>query len=182
MGVSSRRVLVSLVTSLPMLARAGSLEPTCAEHTAQVWGVPVALIEAIHEVEGGKPGMTRRNRNGSLDLGPMQHNSRTANDLKNRYGVDPESLLWSECYAVYVTGWTLATSAFKHKDWRMAIAAYNAGDGAVARALKQIRSIPDDISTLDLPAWTKHHYVPRVMNAWARYSARRRKEELVKTE
>ena len=144
----------------------------CAAHTSRVWGVPVALLEAIHEVEGGIPGITRRNRNGSLDLGAMQHNSRTADDLKKRYGVNPDSLLWSECYAVYVSGWTLATSVYKHKDWRMAVAAYNAGDGAVERALKGRRGIPEDLAELDLPAWTKNHYVPRVMSAWAKHNAR----------
>ena len=177
MAASNRIVLASLVTMIPILGRAAELEPLCAEHTSRIWGVPVALLEAIHEVEGGNPGVTRRNRNGSIDLGAMQHNSRTANDLKNRYGVDPKSLLWSECYAVYVSGWTLATSAYKHKDWRMAVAAYNAGDGAVERALKRHRSIPIDIGELDLPDWTKHHYVPRVMSAWARYAARPSKEK-----
>ena len=157
---------------VPMLAGASGLEPRCAEHTSRVWGVPVALLEAIHDVEGGNPGVTRKNRNGSVDLGAMQHNSRTADDLKARYGVDPNSLLWSECYAVYVSGWTLATSAYKHNDWRMAIAAYNAGDGAVERALKGHRSIPENIAELDLPAWTKNHYVPRVMRAWAKHRAR----------
>jgi len=157
---------------VPTLAGASGLEPMCAEHTSRVWGVPVALLEAIHDVEGGSPGVTRKNRNGSIDLGSMQHNSRTADDLKKRYGVNPDSLLWSECYAVYVSGWTLATSAYKHKDWRMAVAAYNAGDGAVERALKGRRSIPENIAELDLPDWTKNHYVPRVMSAWAKHTAR----------
>lgn len=182
MGASNRLGLMALATMLPITANSGELDPTCAEHTAKVWGVPVALLEAIHEVEGGKPGVTRKNRNGSVDLGAMQHNSRTANDLKNRFGVDPQLLLWSECYAVYVSGWTLATSAYKHKDWQMAIAAYNAGDGAVERALKRHRTIPEDIDVLDLPNGTKHHYVPRVMNAWSRYAARRPKEVLAETE
>lgn len=54
----------------------------------------------------------------------------------------------------------------------MAVAAYNAGDGAVERALKGRRSIPENIAELDLPDWTKNHYVPRVMSAWAKHTAR----------
>ena len=156
----------------PMVAGASTLEPTCAEHTAKVWGVPVALLEAIHEVEAGQPGVTHRNRNGSFDMGAMQHNSRTAGALQKQFGVNPDSLLWSECYAVYVTGWTLATSAYRHHDWQLAIAAYNAGDRAVERAVKQHGSIPKEIGDLNIPTSTKHYYVPRVMDAWARYAGR----------
>jgi soluble lytic murein transglycosylase-like protein len=167
-----KRLATSLLILLPMVAGGSSLEPKCAEHTAKVWGVPVALLEAIHEIEAGKPGVTHRNRNGSFDMGTMQHNSRTAADLQRKFGVDPNSLLWSECYAVYVTGWTLATSAYKHQDWQLAIAAYNAGDGAVERAVKQHGGIPKDIGLLNIPDSTKYGYVPRVMDAWARYAAR----------
>lgn len=172
MGASKALLLATVVTMMPGWLEASSLEPLCAEHTARIWGVPTALLEAIHEVEGGNPGVMRKNRNGSTDLGAMQHNSRTAEDLKKRYGVNPDSLLWSECYAVYVSGWTLATSAYRHKDWRMAIAAYNAGDGAVERALKRFGTVPENIAELDLPDWTKNHYVPKVMSAWARHATR----------
>lgn len=160
---------------LPLLAlkvSAGTLEPRCAHHTAQVWGVPVALLEAIHEVEAGKPGLRHKNRNGSFDLGVMQHNSATAALLQRKFGVDPDALLWSECYAVYVTGWTLATSAYRHHDWQLAIAAYNAGDVAVARAVKLYGGIPKDIAALRLPSATKLDYVPRVMSAWALFESR----------
>jgi soluble lytic murein transglycosylase-like protein len=167
-----KRLATSLLALLPVMAAGSTLEPRCAEHTAKVWGVPVALLEAIHEIEAGRPGVTHRNRNGSFDMGTMQHNSRTAADLQRKFGVDPNSLLWSECYAVYVTGWTLATSAYKHQDWQLAIAAYNAGDGAVERAVKQHGGIPKDIGLLNIPDSTKYEYVPRVMDAWARYEAR----------
>lgn len=153
---------------LPNLANAtAGLDPGCLNHTAQTFGVPAQLLEAIHDVEAGKPGTIRRNPNGSFDMGPMQHNSRTAADLRRKYGVRPEDLLWSECTSVWVAGWTLATSAAKHRDWRLAIAAYNAGDNAVRRAVKQWGGIPKNIAELDLPAHTKYQYVPQVLAAWA---------------
>lgn len=149
--------------------RSASLERSCAEHTARTWGVPVELLEAVHDVEAGKPGLKHRNSNGTVDLGVMQHNSRTAAALQKKFGVDPESLLWSECYAVYVSGWELASSAYQHKDWRLAIAAYNAGDAAVFRAVKANGGIPKNINVLRLPPSTKYEYVPRVLDAWARH-------------
>ena len=151
-----------------------SLERGCAEHTAKTWGVPVELLEAVHDVEAGKPGAKHRNRNGTFDLGVMQHNSRTAAALHKKFGVDPDSLLWSECYAVYVSGWELASSAYRYQDWRLAIAAYNAGDTAVSKAIKAHGGIPKDLRELKLPGNTKNDYVPKVLEAWARHLNERR--------
>jgi soluble lytic murein transglycosylase-like protein len=163
------RRLCIVMAALIGEGKADPLESRCVEHTSTTWGVPVELLQAIHEVEAGKPGVKHRNPNGSVDLGSMQHNSRTAMALQKKFGVDPEMLLWSECYAVYVSGWELASSAYQHQDWRLAIAAYNAGDTAVERAVKGHGGIPKDISDLNLPHSTKFEYVPRVMEAWARY-------------
>jgi soluble lytic murein transglycosylase-like protein len=169
--------LIALATTIMMTTETHSsqrqaLEPRCLAYTSAYWGVPGELLEAIHEVEAGWPGAVNRNRNGSYDMGPMQHNSRTAQDLARKYGVRMDDLLWNECVSVWVSGWELATSARRHGDWRLAIAAYNAGDGAVRRAVKQRGGIPDDISELDIPDHTKHEYVPRVMEAWGRRMAR----------
>ena len=163
------RRLCIVMAALIGEGKADPLESRCVEHTSRTWGVPVELLQAIHEVEAGKPGVKHRNSNGSVDLGSMQHNSRTAMALQKKFGVDPEMLLWSECYAVYVSGWELASSAYQHQDWRLAIAAYNAGDTAVQRAVKGHGGIPKDIDELNLPRSTKFEYVPRVMEAWARY-------------
>lgn len=160
------RPLLALVLIFQGEVCAEALDPLCTEHTSKTWGVPVELLEAIHDVEAGSPGLKHRNKNGSFDLGVMQHNSKTATSLKQQYGVDPESLLWSECYAVYVTGWELAMSAYQHKDWRLAIAAYNAGDSAVSKAVKTYGGIPTDIRELNLPKSTKDYYVPEVIKAW----------------
>jgi soluble lytic murein transglycosylase-like protein len=161
-------LLVSTVTQASQ-----PLEPKCLTYTARYWGVPWQLLEAIHEVENGQPGTIAKNRNGTYDMGPMQHNSRTAQDLARQYGVRPDDLLWNECVSVWVSGWELATSARKHGDWRLAIAAYNAGDGAVERAVKRHGGIPLDITDLAIPDRTKREYVPRVLAAWGRRLAQR---------
>jgi soluble lytic murein transglycosylase-like protein len=143
----------------------------CLHFTGAKWSVPVALLLAVHEVEGGKPGtISKPNKNGTVDMGPMQFNSATVNDLA-KYGVSQEQMLTSWCASLYVAGWKLATSARRFNDWRLAIAAYNAGDGAVSNAIKKRHGVFKDVSELDIPASTKTVYVPRVMAAWQRLSA-----------
>ncbi|WP_434152247.1 transglycosylase SLT domain-containing protein (plasmid) [Methylocaldum gracile subsp. desertum] len=143
----------------------------CLSYTARVWGVHWALLLAIHEVEGGKPGTIAWNRNKTYDMGPMQFNSATVADLA-KYGVREEHMRYSECASFYVAGWKLATSAHKFRDWRLAIAAYNCGDGAVERALKKRGGRINDISELDIPKRTRTHYVPSVLAAWGRFARR----------
>ena len=170
-----KTLVAGLITCLAATATPAGVKPLdrrCVNYTSQHFGVPTALLDAVHEIEAGYPGAINRNRNGTIDMGPMQHNSRTAGDLQRKYGVNPTDLMWNECVAVWVTGWELATSAIKHRDWRLAIAAYNAGDGAVARAVRSYGGIPHDIADLPIPAKTRDQYVPRVMRAWARLSGR----------
>lgn len=51
-----------------------------------------------------------------------------------------------------------------HGDWLLAIAAYNCGEGAVAKAIQrnEARNLPTDFWSLDLPEETKA-YVPRLL-------------------
>ena len=48
----------------------------CVQQAAATYGIPEALMLAVLETEGGQPGLARRNRDGSHDLGPMQVNTR----------------------------------------------------------------------------------------------------------
>ncbi len=142
----------------------------CINYTEKIWGVPRALLLAVHEVEGGKPGTIAWNKNKTFDMGPMQFNSATVSAL-SKYGVNQAQMRDSECASFYVAGWMLTTSARKHGDWRLAIAAYNCGDGCVTKAVKK-RDTFHDISELDIPYSTKTNYVPKVMAAWGRHAGR----------
>lgn len=49
-------------------------------------------------------------------------------------------------------------------DWQLALAAYNCGEGCVARAIRKnaLEGLPTDYASLDLPNETRH-YVPRLL-------------------
>jgi len=144
----------------------------CLDHTVNTWNVPKSLLLAVHHVEHGKPGLvSRRNKNGTYDMGPMQFNTSTAADLK-KYGVEKDQLLNSECVSFYVAGWKLATSAHQFGNWELAVAAYNCGDGCVGDAIKKLKKTNtafNSILQLDIPPKTKMEYVPNVMDAWKRF-------------
>ena len=54
--------------------------------------------------------------------------------------------------------------ALHHKDWFLALASYNWGEGAVGRSVRknQARGLNSDYLTLDMPTETRH-YVPKLM-------------------
>lgn len=166
-----RVVFIIIAASSTPLAHAIAQQNAneCLSYTEKVWGTPRALILAVNEVEGGKPGAIAWNKNRTYDMGPMQFNSATVSGL-TKYGVSEEQMRNSECASIYVAGWMLAASARKHGDWRLAIAAYNCGDECVAKAIKKRNSAFNDVSELDIPKSTKTTYVPKVMTAWRKHA------------
>ncbi len=70
----------------------------CVQQAASIHGIPEALILAILKTEGGRPGLARRNRDGSHDLGPMQVNTRWV----QREGLNARDLRDHGCYNLHV--------------------------------------------------------------------------------
>lgn len=60
---------------------------TCFIAAALKFGVPANIVLAIAEIEGGRPGLRVRNRNGSFDVGTMQFNTRYLEHLERQYGI-----------------------------------------------------------------------------------------------
>ena len=58
------------------------------------------------EKEGGKPGQWVRNSNNTYDIGPMQFNTTYLTDLA-RFGITPEHVAQSGCYAYTLAAWRL---------------------------------------------------------------------------
>lgn len=60
--------------------------PQCFIHASNVNHVSLSIAAALMKTEGGRPGMMKRNKNGSYDLGVMQVNDRTwVRKIANNY-------------------------------------------------------------------------------------------------
>lgn len=108
--------------------------PPCAQTYADFYDVPVVIMAAVREQEGGWPGAEIKNRNGTVDLGLMQINSawfEPGNPVDlNARGITQERVRDNACLNVAISAWIL--NRYHHKmgyDWGRTLAAYNAGPG-----------------------------------------------------
>jgi soluble lytic murein transglycosylase-like protein len=86
------------------------------------------LLVAIAEVESGlRADAVGRNRDGSVDLGLMQINSRWLPELR-RHGLSATDLM-HPCVSVHVGAWVLAQAMQRHGNTWTAVGAYHAGPG-----------------------------------------------------
>lgn len=77
----------------------------CSIIAAVKFEVPVNVMLAIAELEGGKPGAWVRNHNGSFDVGPMQFNTAYLSQLERTYGIRPEDVARTGCYPYELAAW-----------------------------------------------------------------------------
>lgn len=99
----------------------------CWAAAAHRYGLPVELLYAIGQVESGhKVGAIGRNKDGSLDLGVMQINSRWLPALQV-YGISQQDLLQKPCTNIQVGAWILSQEVSRFGYTWYAIGAYNAG-------------------------------------------------------
>jgi hypothetical protein len=80
----------------------------CSIQEAQRFGLPPSVMLAVAQIEGGRPGLARRNSNGTFDLGPMQLNTAWLATLRP-YGVDPRWALAGGCYPYQLAAWRIRT-------------------------------------------------------------------------
>ncbi|WP_367903551.1 transglycosylase SLT domain-containing protein (plasmid) [Xanthomonas oryzae pv. oryzicola] len=78
----------------------------CSISAAVKYEVPVNIVLAVAEKEGGKPGQWVRNSNGTHDVGPMQFNTAYLGDLA-RYGITPNDVAAAGCYSFDLAAWRL---------------------------------------------------------------------------
>ncbi|KGK67403.1 transglycosylase SLT domain-containing protein [Xanthomonas citri] len=78
----------------------------CSITAAVKYEVPVNIVLAVAEKEGGKPGQWVRNSNGTHDVGPMQFNTAYLGDLA-RYGIRANDVAAAGCYSFDLAAWRL---------------------------------------------------------------------------
>jgi len=78
----------------------------CSIAAAQQFGLPPSVLLAVAQIEGGRPGLMRRNSNGTYDLGSMQLNTAWLAELRP-YGVDPRWALGGGCYPYQLAAWRI---------------------------------------------------------------------------
>ena len=78
----------------------------CSISAAVKYEVPVNIVLAVAEKEGGKPGLWVRNSNGTHDVGPMQFNTAYLGDLA-RYGISANDVAAAGCYSFDLAAWRL---------------------------------------------------------------------------
>ena len=79
----------------------------CAIASAIRHQVPANLLLAIQEAEGGHNGLAKRNRNGTIDHGTMQWNSKTLTDYRT-YGITARHVSHDGCYALDLAAYKIA--------------------------------------------------------------------------
>ncbi len=75
---------------------------------ASLYHLPPRVLPAIHDVEGGRPGVTHQNTDGTLDLGVMQINTRWL-DALSRYSHTSKAVVFGRlrdeaCYNIAAAG------------------------------------------------------------------------------
>jgi soluble lytic murein transglycosylase-like protein len=118
------------------MALSSPAQAFCFAQAAQRYGVNEALLRAIAKVESNnQPQAVNTNRDGSMDVGLMQINSRHFPVLA-RHHITPSALM-EPCVNVQVGAWVLAQAIQVHGPTWRAVGAYNAGGAPGREALRE---------------------------------------------
>lgn len=78
----------------------------CSLAAGVAYEVPVNIMLAVAQQEGGKPGQWVRNDNGTFDIGAMQFNTAYLRELA-RYGISAAHVAASGCFPYQLAAWRL---------------------------------------------------------------------------
>lgn len=78
----------------------------CIHQAAQTYQVPAVLLISILKTENGRVGMASPNKNGTVDLGPMQINSSWLPKLAS-YGYSQADIQFDACKNIAIGAWIL---------------------------------------------------------------------------
>lgn len=125
-------------------AQTSPVTPECILQAAQLQQIPVQIILGLLKTEGGRLGTESRNRNGSIDLGPMQVNNRVWVPVLARmhFGGNQDAayrmLRDNGCYSIHVGAWIYRTNLDDvNGDYAEAVGRYNSRNEAPKRAYQR---------------------------------------------
>ena len=115
---------VAQITTATTIASAPQQPDDCVTKGAQYHGVNAWVLRAILKVESNfNPKAVNRNKNGTIDVGIAQYNSRNFSELK-KFGISPDDLM-DACVSSYIAAWHLKKLIRTYGDNWYAIGAYN---------------------------------------------------------
>lgn len=100
----------------------------CVVAVSRRYQVPIEILAGLLAQERGRLGTRSPNRNGTVDLGPMQINSFWLPTLR-RYGISEDQMLHHGCYNVAVGAWIVRYEQARGRSdlWR-AVGRYHSPD------------------------------------------------------
>jgi hypothetical protein len=108
----------------------------CSISAAQQFGLPPSVMLAVAQIEGGRPGLARRNTNGTYDLGSMQLNTAWLAQLRP-YGVDVRWALASGCYPYQLAAWRIRSHLLQDRgDYWSRVANYHSRTPTLNRSYR----------------------------------------------
>jgi hypothetical protein len=114
------------------LGRFSPVTPSCILQAARMQGIPPHIILGLLKTEGGHLGSESLNKDGSIDLGPMQINNRTWVPLLARahFGGNQRAayvmLRDHGCYSVFIGAWIFGQYLSEaHGNYADAVGFYN---------------------------------------------------------
>jgi len=96
----------------------------CINKAAVEYFVPAKIIISVLKIENGHIGTASHNKNGTVDLGPMQINSAWLPTLVH-YGFTQEDVQYNPCKNVEIGAWILSTSIANEITVQKGIGDYN---------------------------------------------------------
>ena len=104
----SKGVITSmLLTGMVLFGSSHAERTDCIQLSADKFGLPASLIQAILQVEGGSVGQAVSNNNGTEDMGPMQINTIWLPELAAN-GITRQQLQHDRCINILAGSWILA--------------------------------------------------------------------------
>ncbi len=95
-----------IISDLPPSMPPAEVRIYCSVEASTSYGLPPELLYAVAVAEGGTPGLSSQNSNGTADLGYMQFNTAYLKTLE-KFGIKAEDVQQNSCYPFHLAAWRI---------------------------------------------------------------------------